>query len=94
MLRSTWLSFIIHPPHEWQANQTPEDISHILAPALIVVGEHDQDISHRVSKAMESHLSKGKIVVTDGGAFHVNMDQPDEFYRLVIDFLRQVDGST
>ena len=67
MLRSTWPSYINLTPNDWQANQTFEDLSHGLAPALIVVGKHDQDFSHRVGKAMESHLSKDEMVVIDGG---------------------------
>jgi pimeloyl-ACP methyl ester carboxylesterase len=42
---------------------------------------------------MESYLPKGKKVVIDGGAHHINMDHRVGFNHLVIDFLKQIHKS-
>ena len=42
---------------------------------------------------MELYLPKGKMIVIDGCAHHINIDQPVEFNHPVIVFLKQVHKS-
>jgi pimeloyl-ACP methyl ester carboxylesterase len=59
----------------------------VRAPALIVVGEHDLEDIHDIAVAYERELPGARSVVLPGAAHLPSLERPEEFDRLVLDFL-------
>lgn len=68
-------------------------LSEIRVPALIVVGDQDVELILTIADKLEEGIAGAKKVVIPGTAHHLNMEKPEEFNRVVIEFLEQV-GST
>jgi pimeloyl-ACP methyl ester carboxylesterase len=68
-------------------------LGEIRVPTLIVHG--DQDVSHiaEVAEVIVGGIRGARKVIIPGTAHHPNMEKPDEFNRIVLDFLREVDAS-
>ena len=62
-------------------------LAEVNVPTLIVVG--DQDMPHPLEMAdvLERGIANAKKVVIPGTAHHPNMEKPEEFNRIVMDFL-------
>jgi len=62
-------------------------LAEVNVPTLIVVG--DEDMSHVLEMAdtLESGIVHAKKVVIAGTAHHPNMEKPEEFNRVVLEFL-------
>lgn len=68
---------------------TAEDLSQVVAPTLILVGERDDWDNRQIAAVLGSRLPYvGRRTLTDGGHL-VNLERPEEFYRAVSDFLEQ-----
>lgn len=66
---------------------TAEGLSRIVAPALILVGERDDPDNREIASILENRLPRGqKKVIADCGHL-VNLERPEEFHRVVTDFL-------
>jgi pimeloyl-ACP methyl ester carboxylesterase len=59
----------------------------VRAPALIVVGEHDVEDGHDIAAAYEREITGARKVVLPGAAHIPSLERPEEFDRLVLDFL-------
>jgi pimeloyl-ACP methyl ester carboxylesterase len=68
-------------------------LGEIMAPALILVGDLDYPQKVDVARAMSQEIAGARLEVIQGTAHVPNMEAPDEFNRLVLDFLEGVASS-
>ena len=59
-------------------------------PALIIVGSEDVEFILSIADKLERDIVGAKKVVIPRTAHHLNMEKPQEFNRVVIDFLEHV----
>jgi 3-oxoadipate enol-lactonase len=69
---------------------TTEALSRIKAPTLILVGEHDTLTPPSASKEIHSKIPHSKYHLIANAAHMSNLENPDEFNRLVLDFLNRL----
>lgn len=62
-------------------------LGEIKIPTLVLVGEYDTSGAHAQAEAFASGISGARKVVIVGTAHVPNMERPEEFIRLVLDFL-------
>ncbi len=65
-------------------------LSEINVPTLIIVGSEDVEFILEIADKLEKDIVGGKKVVIPHTAHHLNMEKPQEFNRVVIDFLEKV----
>jgi 3-oxoadipate enol-lactonase len=58
-------------------------------PALVIVGEHDPGTPPAMAQAIHQHLPGSELALIRGAAHISNVEQPEEFNRLVLDFLQR-----
>lgn len=66
-------------------------LSEIHVPTLVIVGGEDVEFILAIADKLERDIVGAKKVVIPRTAHHLNMEKPQEFNRVVIDFLEQVD---
>ncbi len=59
----------------------------IHTPSLIVIGERDQPYMIEIADFLEHGIPDARKVVIRQAAHMVNMEQPEEFNRVVLEFL-------
>jgi pimeloyl-ACP methyl ester carboxylesterase len=75
--------------------ETPMDppaigrLNQITVPALVIVGDCDDDTNHAIARTLEADLPNAAKSVIAGAAHLPNMEKPDEFNRLVLGFLKR-----
>jgi 3-oxoadipate enol-lactonase len=62
-------------------------LSRIIAPTLILAGERDDRDNREIAPSLASRLPRSDKKVFSGCAHLVNLERPEEFYRVVADFL-------
>jgi pimeloyl-ACP methyl ester carboxylesterase len=62
-------------------------LAEVKAPTLIVVGDQDMPEVLEVADTLEQGIAGAKKVIIAGTAHHPNMEKPEEFNRVVVDFL-------
>jgi 3-oxoadipate enol-lactonase len=74
----------------WQPAEPPanERLSEIRARVLILQGENDSPVYQSMTDRLLSIAGARKLVIA-GAGHAINLDQPDEFNRTVIEFLRR-----
>ncbi|HEV2403854.1 MAG TPA: hypothetical protein VGR88_00295, partial [Ktedonobacterales bacterium] len=65
-------------------------LAEIHAPTLIIEGDLDERITLKMGDAMAAGIAGARLVTMAGVAHVPNMEKPDEFNRLVEDFLNQL----
>ena len=65
-------------------------LSEIHVPTLIIVGGEDVEFILTIANKLERDIVGAKKVVIPRTAHHLNMEKPQEFNRVVIDFLEHV----
>ena len=65
------------------------DLAHIRAPALLVYGAEDRLTPPKIGQRMQAEIPGAKLVIIANAGHLVNIEQPAEFNRLVLDFLCQ-----
>jgi pimeloyl-ACP methyl ester carboxylesterase len=65
-------------------------LSEIRAPALILVGDADQPRTLAAADLLASELPNARKVVMPGTAHLPNMERPEEFNRILLDYLEDV----
>jgi pimeloyl-ACP methyl ester carboxylesterase len=65
-------------------------LSEIQAPALILVGDSDQPRIIAAADLLEREMPKAQKVVMTGAAHLPNMERPEEFNRILLDYLEEV----
>ena len=68
-------------------------LSEIHVPTLIIVGGQDVEIILTIADTLEKGIAGAKKVVIPGTAHHPNLEKPEEFNRVVIDFLEHLSSS-
>ena len=63
----------------------------IVVPTLIIVGEHDAITPVADSEAMHRTIPGSRLEVVRGAGHVSNVEKPEEFNRVLLDFLRSVD---
>jgi pimeloyl-ACP methyl ester carboxylesterase len=63
-------------------------LAEIQAPTLVIVGELDQPDAHCSADALIAGIAGARKVVIPGAAHLPSMEQPAEFNRIVLDFIR------
>jgi pimeloyl-ACP methyl ester carboxylesterase len=64
-------------------------LNEISAPMLIVMGEQDQPDIHTIATILEQEVAKARRVEIAGAAHMINLDQPETFNHVVLNFLAQ-----
>jgi len=54
-----------------------------------ITGEHDMPDVHALSGAINAGIKNSKRVIINGAGHLVHMEQPEEFNKLVIEFLQE-----
>jgi pimeloyl-ACP methyl ester carboxylesterase len=73
---------------EWEPEPPAADrLPNVLAPTLLVVGDEDQPRVFAAADLLERELPNARKVIMHGAAHLPNMERPEEFNRLVLDFL-------
>lgn len=67
-------------------------LSSIEAPALVLCGEEDHEDIRSMSHLLAAELGNGREIVVPGAAHIVNMDAPELFNRVVLEFLEEHRG--
>jgi len=62
-------------------------LTEIRVPTLIVLGEEDVPAVIEATGILEQGIPGAKMIVIPGTAHHPHMEKPDEFNRVVLDFL-------
>jgi pimeloyl-ACP methyl ester carboxylesterase len=62
-------------------------LSQIKAPTLIIVGNRDVADIHEICGLLRARIPGAKEIVIEGSGHIVNMENPEEFNRAVLDFL-------
>jgi 3-oxoadipate enol-lactonase len=62
-------------------------LGEVAAPALVVVGEHDRPDIHAMADALAAGIPGAERALLGGTAHLPNMERPEEFNRVVLDFL-------
>lgn len=62
-------------------------LSEIHVPTLIIFGDQDVRDILKIADILEKEIPGAKKVVIPGTAHHLNMEKPEEFNRIVLDFL-------
>lgn len=61
-------------------------------PLLVVVGDADEMISVEAARALAESAPRGRLTVIPGAGHYVSLDRPQEFNRLLLEFLEEVAG--
>jgi pimeloyl-ACP methyl ester carboxylesterase len=62
-------------------------LAEVKVPTLIVVGDEDTPEILEIADTLEQGIASAKKVVIAGTAHHLNMEKPEEFNGVVLDFL-------
>jgi pimeloyl-ACP methyl ester carboxylesterase len=65
-------------------------LSEIHVPTLIIVGDADVREILVIANVLEKGIPGAKKAIIPGTAHHLNMEKPQEFNRIVLDFLQTV----
>jgi 3-oxoadipate enol-lactonase len=65
-------------------------LSEIHVPTLIMVGGQDVEFIQVIADTLEKGIAGAKKVVIPGTAHHPNMEKPEEFNQVVIEFLERL----
>jgi 2-hydroxy-6-oxonona-2,4-dienedioate hydrolase len=78
---------------EWEPEPPAADrLPDIQAPTLLVIGDEDQPRIFAAADLLEKELPNVRKVIMHGTAHVPNMEHPEEFDRIVLDFLRDQPG--
>ena len=67
-------------------------LGEVRVPTLVVWGDLDEAGVVAGSRVMAAGIPGARVHVFPGAAHTVNLEQPDAFTRLVLEFLAEVDG--
>ncbi len=67
-------------------------LAEIHVPTLLIVGEYDIPDKYELVKQLASEIPQAQQVVIPGAAHVINMEQPAEFNRIVLNFLAHIPG--
>lgn len=80
--------FLAHQQHMLPLEQPAINrLAEVKVPTLIVVGNEDTPYTLANAVILEQGIAGAKKVIIPGTAHHPNLEKPDEFNRIVLDFL-------
>jgi pimeloyl-ACP methyl ester carboxylesterase len=62
-----------------------------MPPCLFMVGEHDIELAINTAKEWHERLPNSEFIQVPGAGHSVNLDQPEEFNQIVLNFLTNID---
>ena len=65
------------------------DISKINAPCLIICGEEDKMTPPSLSRKLEGHIGKSRLVIISSSGHMGMMEKPDEFNKHILGFAQE-----
>src|SRR5579875_1535511 len=65
-------------------------LSEIHVPTLVIVGGQDVRPIHIIADTLAKGIAGARKVIIPGTAHHLNMELPEEFNQVVIEFLEQI----
>jgi len=83
----TWTSGSSTNLSQWPSAPAIKRLSEIQNPTLILIGNRDTPDILAIADILEAGIVGAKKRVLSGAGHHMNMEKPDEFNRLVLDFL-------
>ncbi|HEX8368654.1 MAG TPA: alpha/beta hydrolase [Pyrinomonadaceae bacterium] len=75
-------------PLTWSKQMTIDRLSEIKAPALVIVGDKDLSFILTIADTLATKIGGAKKEVIAGTSHHLNMENPREYNRIVLDFLK------
>jgi pimeloyl-ACP methyl ester carboxylesterase len=69
-----------------------ERIAGMRVPALVMTADHDIPACIEIAELMEQRISGARKVVMSDTGHTINMERPQEFNRIALNFLAEVDG--
>jgi 3-oxoadipate enol-lactonase len=69
---------------------TAEQVQALRTPTLLIVGEHDIITPPAAIKMMQSYIPHARLAEVAGAGHSVYFEKPDEFNRLILEFLADV----
>jgi 3-oxoadipate enol-lactonase len=69
---------------------TAEQVRGLRAPTLLIVGEHDVIAPPAIMKMFQSYIPQARLAEVAGAGHSVYFEKPQEFNRLVLEFLADV----
>lgn len=88
-----WVSYIKYNPKAKPQPLKPYAITRlheIKVPTLSITGDIDMSVIHRMSDSLVQKVPNAKHVSVKNVAHYVNMEAPDEFNKIVLDFLAKL----
>jgi 3-oxoadipate enol-lactonase len=67
-----------------------ERLSNIQVPTLIIVGELNPPDYHNITDIQKKYIPNSKKVVLTGAGHLLNIEKPEEFNKIVLDFLAEI----
>lgn len=80
-------AFLIEEPLQPPAMERLEQIK---VPTLVIVGDLDDDTEMAIAEVLTTHLSDAKSTIIHGTAHLPNMEKPEEFNQIVLEFLKGI----
>ncbi|MBI3733195.1 MAG: alpha/beta fold hydrolase [Chloroflexi bacterium] len=73
----------------WRQPEPPaiERLAEITAPTLVVIGERDLSDFHAIAGILQERIRGARLAVIPGAGHMANMEAPEAFNKLVLDFL-------
>lgn len=87
ILRSNFAHVRLWRPVEPPASQR---LSEIRAPTLVMAGEKDYAAIREIADRLEAGIGGADKVVISGAGHMMNLEKPEEFNRVVLDFLSKI----
>ena len=75
----------------WQPIEPPPEtrLSNIRARVLIIRGDHDSPVYAAMTERVSKGIPQATTVVILGGTHFINLEEPEEFNKTVLGFLKQ-----
>ncbi|MHC4517366.1 MAG: alpha/beta fold hydrolase, partial [Planctomycetota bacterium] len=74
----------------WPSPPAIQRLSEIQVPTLVIVGDHDVTDIVGVAHTLAGQIAGARKAVIHGAGHHVNMEQPEQFYRAVTGLLKNL----
>ncbi len=94
MLRSTPPKGYIGCCHAIPRINTTERLGEIRCPALVIVGEEDLGTPVAMARTIHAALPSAELVILPSASHLCNLEQPEEFNRVLLAFLDRVTGQS
>lgn len=94
--RARALNAEIFRPERWTIQPQPpsppssERLAEIKAPTLVVIGDCDAPDLHSIANLLVSEIAGSRLVTIRNAAHLPNLEHPEQFNRIVMDFLEAV----